>query len=140
MNFLHIKWTRIKKSSIMFGGLYAAVEVSQFIISAITIRFGVFLVSLPDDHKLHATFINVLCKSLHTVCLDTCVIAIVRPTLTTLLAVSVGIRLGHSMCKYFNVNTALKSVFSLIYQNSMLDSSRSTSGVFQVRIVYSNIN
>ena len=53
-------YSGIKKSSIMFGALYATVEVSQFIISAIMIRFGAFLVSLPDDHKFHSNFINVL--------------------------------------------------------------------------------
>ena len=50
----------IKKSAIMFGALYATVEVSQFIIASIMIRFGAFLVVLPDSHKFHTTFINVL--------------------------------------------------------------------------------
>ncbi|XP_065884220.1 ATP-dependent translocase ABCB1-like [Dysidea avara] len=102
----------IKKSSIMFGALYGAVEVSQFIITAIMIRFGAFLVSVPDEHKFHTTFINVLV-----------------PTLTTLYATTVGKQLGHSMSKYFNAKIAVKSVFSLLYRKSMIDPS-STRGIF----------
>ncbi|XP_065903358.1 ATP-dependent translocase ABCB1-like isoform X2 [Dysidea avara] len=107
--FLH---SGIKRSAIMFGALYGTVEVSLFIISAIMIRFGAFLVALPDDHNLYTTFINVLV-----------------PTLTTLYSTTAVKQPGDSMSKYLNAKTAIKSVFSLLYRKSMIDSS-STRGIF----------
>jgi len=66
--------------------------------------------------------------------LDTCVAAIVRPTLTILFATVIGKQCGHSMANYFTAITAVKSVFSLIYRKSMIDSS-STRGILLVRII-----
>lgn len=48
-----------KRYSVILGLVYALVEIIQFLMFAIMLRFGAFLVSLPEQHKFHTNFIHV---------------------------------------------------------------------------------
>ena len=55
--FLH---REVLKSNITLGVIYGIVEVCQFVICAIVVRFGAFIVSVPREHKFHTNFVNIL--------------------------------------------------------------------------------
>ena len=55
--FLH---RDVLKSNITLGVIYGVIEVCQFVICAIVVRFGAFIVSVPREHKFHTNFVNIL--------------------------------------------------------------------------------
>ena len=52
--------SEIGKLHITLGIVYGTNEVCQFAIAGIMVRFGAFLVSVPNEHKFHATLVNIL--------------------------------------------------------------------------------
>ncbi|XP_065884365.1 ATP-dependent translocase ABCB1-like isoform X2 [Dysidea avara] len=105
-NHLTSKNSEIGKLHITLGIVYGTNEVCQFAIAGIMVRFGAFLVSVPNEHKFHATLVNILV-----------------PTLTILTAALIARTLNHSLSNYFKAKTSVKSIFSLLYRIPTINSS-----------------